>query len=123
MAKSGSDIELARHKADEQEAEMARKLRNNAERAIEIEADLLEKAANAQPRDVPQALRAVADVKAKSVDKLMALTGRAPSESGADLGATLASLAGKGFLRMNVELGRPEPDAVDADVVEDEPSR
>ncbi|UTI65596.1 hypothetical protein NBH00_05145 [Paraconexibacter antarcticus] len=88
------------------EADTVVNLRSLAKRATEIEAELLEKAARAQPRDIPQALRAVADVKSKSVDKLLALTGRSPEAAAGDgdLRSLLEGMAAKGLVRLSVNL-------------------
>lgn len=88
------------------EADTVLKLRKIANRALEIEADLLEKCAKAAPREIPQALRAVADTKTKSIDKLLALTGRAPEQQDGsyDLRALLEGMADKGLLTLNVDL-------------------
>lgn len=93
------------------------KLRKNADRAAEVEAGLLEEmtAEKVAPEMRPQALRAVADVKAKSVDKLLALTGR-PSDgkTSTDTAALIRSLASKGLVKLNVNLDVVEGTAEEA---------
>lgn len=82
-------------------------LRTLAKRATEIEAELLERAGQVQfERDVPSALRAVSDTRAKAVDKLMVLTGRSPEsgEVGGDLRSLLDGMAAKGLISLNVSL-------------------
>lgn len=88
------------------EADTVTNLRSLAKRATEIEATLLERAAGCSDRDLPTALRAVADVKSKSVDKLLALTGRAPesSQGDGDLRSLLEGMAAKGLVRLSVNL-------------------
>lgn len=93
-------------------------LRGNAKKAAEIERDLLDDMKTVPLEQKPQALRAVADVKAKSVDKLLALTGR-PTDGAppSDLPALLRSMAAKGVVKLNVNLD------VDSTAVEDEPAQ
>lgn len=100
------------------------KLRRNAQLAAEIETELLERVRNAPVEQSAQALKAVADSRAKSVDKLLALTGRDPSGGGAqpDLTELLRSMAAKGLVKINVELEAPRDEPVDAEVVGDAPA-
>ena len=72
-------------------------------RAGEIERELLEKAKDSRPDMVPQALRAVTDVKAKNVDRLLSLTGRPvqPKDPGGnDLVALMQSMVDRGYLKV-----------------------
>jgi hypothetical protein len=83
----------------------------NAEQAGKLIKDLLGKAEGARGQDIiPQLLRAAADVQTKSIDGVSKLTGRdhqAPTEN---LGQTLAGLASRGLIRMNIDIGpSPEP--------------
>lgn len=90
------------------EEDAANGLRKNLARAVEIEADLLERAASATGRDVPNALRAVTDVKSKSLDGLLKLTGRSnPETTGGDIAQMLSGMVERGILKVNVELGPP----------------
>lgn len=72
-------------------------------KAGEIEAQLLDEMGG-MPREMkPQALRAVADSKAKNIDKMLALTGRpvAPkSNDGGDIVKLMQSMVDKGWLKM-----------------------
>lgn len=85
-------------------------------RASEIEGELLEKAAQARPDMVPQALRAVADVKSKATNQVLQLTGR-PLEgkeaSGVDIMKMLESMQARGIakLAVGVELRTEEAGA------------
>lgn len=118
--------ELELKYADELEQITIEKLRRNAEAAAKVEAQLIEDIGRGVPPEQrPQALRAIADSRAKSVDKLLAMTGRDPSggRDAPDFGELLRSLAAKGLVKVNVELGAgQEEPAVDADVV-DEPAQ
>lgn len=99
------ETQEAKQLADRQEADTIDLMRTNMLRAAEIEKTLLERAEHATGRDLPGALRAVADVKAKNVDKLLALTNRVPGEgAGPDLGELLGKMVDKGYLRVNVDL-------------------
>jgi hypothetical protein len=50
---------------------------HNIARAAELEAQLIEDMADVPREQKPQALRAMVDAKAKGIDKVLALTGRA----------------------------------------------
>jgi hypothetical protein len=96
------------------ETEIILRARQNALRATEIEATLMEDMLNAGEREKPQALRAIADVKAKSVDKVLALTGRPTDGKGggeADMGQLLKALVDRGVFNV----APPEPKRVDAE--------
>lgn len=90
------------------EEEFIDTLRARARRAAEIEADLMERVAQVdQPRDVPNALRAITDAKSKSIDAVMKLTGqdRSGESQSSSLEQTLKQLAANGTIKVNVELG------------------
>lgn len=89
-------------------------------RASEIEGELLERAAKATPDMVPQALRAVSDVKAKATQQVLTLTGRSIDPKGAstgDLVQLLESMAAKGFVRIaaGIDLSGGTPPRRDID--------
>jgi hypothetical protein len=88
----------------ELEAEAVQAARLRLQRAAEIEGDLLERAGEVRtPELVPQALRAVADVKSKSGNLLMQLTGRptAPKDTGnGDVIKLLQTMADRGYLSL-----------------------
>lgn len=78
--------------------------RETIARAATVEADLLEKvAAISQPALMPNALRAVADVKAKGITGLLQLTGRpinGAREGGADaMGRLVQHMMDRGYLK------------------------
>lgn len=110
--------DLERKASAVQESELVAMLRSRAHRAAEIEEDLLEKAANVMhSRDIPQALKAVSDVKNKNIDSLMKMTGREPSKGESqDLESLVASMASSGYARLTVNLERDAPKAIDATV-------
>lgn len=106
-------VELDKQAEKVREEELKDMLLARAHRAAEIEADLMEKVAGTtNPRDLPQALRAIADTKTKSIDSLMKLTGR-NHEANQSLSAEglLRSLAQSGLVKVNVELSEPKPSA------------
>jgi hypothetical protein len=80
--------------------------RANALKALRYEDVLLDKVKDS--RDVPQALRAVADARSKSVETLMKLTGRDVHRPSDDFTGMLQGLAAKGLLKVNVQLGVPD---------------
>jgi hypothetical protein len=89
-------------------------LRRTALRASEVEAGLLERLPNVSDDNLAQALRAAADVKSKSVDKLLAMTGRAPDRTPSmSMEQLLHGLAAKGLAQINVNLdvAMPRPQA------------
>lgn len=87
------------------EGEIVDRLRHNAKNAAEIESTLLERVGNITDDDqLPAALRAVADVKTKSIDGLVKLTGREGQSAGDDFASMLRGMAEAGFLRLNVSL-------------------
>lgn len=105
--------DLVRRKIAKTEDETVDKLRSTALRAAEVEAGLLERLSGVDDKDLPSALRAAADVKAKSVDKLLAMTGRSPDRPPEhSMEQLLAGLAARGLARVNVnldvEVPRPE---------------
>lgn len=102
--------ELEEKYGREIEERLVTKARQNAERAGEIEAILIEKMLDTEGRDAPQALRAVTDAKTKNIDKVLSLTGR-PNQitENRDIGAILEGLA-----RMNVVKVAPEQPAIEA---------
>lgn len=87
-------------------------LRSTIERVGGLEDKVLDKIENAleegkgiDVRDLPATLRSLTDTKAKSVDRLLALTGRPvqPKDpAGNDLVALLEGMAAKGYLRIAV---------------------
>lgn len=116
-------MDAAKRVADDIEADTIAHFRRLALRAAEIEGALLERiAAKTADRDVPQALRAVADVKSKSVDKALALQGRAPGQAHQSLSMEqlLGGMADKGLIKINVDIGRELPQSVDGTVEEGE---
>lgn len=86
----------------ELERQAVEQARETIVRAGEIERELLEKARTARPDVVPQALRAVTDVKAKNVDRMLALTGRPvqPKETQGDIVQLLKTMMDKGYVRL-----------------------
>src|SRR4051812_12784776 len=74
------ETENRRKAAERSEDQVIDQLRTNLSRAVDIEAELLERSLDAQQRDLPAALRAVSDVKSKSLDGLLKLTGRAAAD-------------------------------------------
>lgn len=108
--------DLARRQTEATEERTVEALRATALRASEIEAGLLERLPTVDDKELPAALRAAADVKAKSVDKLLAMTGRSPDRVPEhSIEQLLAGLAAKGLARVNVNLDvavpRPELEA------------
>jgi NADH dehydrogenase/NADH:ubiquinone oxidoreductase subunit G len=97
--------------ANRTEQDMVDGMRQNASRATEIETDLLERALTVKDKDLPSALRAVADVKAKNLDGLLKMTGRAPAEDGGSIAQTLRALAKDGLVRLHVDLDVGQPDS------------
>jgi hypothetical protein len=95
------------------EDELKNMLLSRAHRAAEIEGEMLERVAGVtNARDLPQALRAVADTKTKSIDALMKLTGRTHEGSQAlSAEALLRGLAKSGLVKINVDLTPPSPSA------------
>jgi len=98
--------EARKNEADlKTESELVDNLRTQAKRASEIEADLLEKVGGITDKNMlPQALRAVADAKTKSIDGLVKLTGRDGQDAADDFTAMLRGMASDGFLKLNVSL-------------------
>jgi hypothetical protein len=97
------------------ELEIILRARQNALRAVEIEAQLMEDMTTVGDREKPQALRAIADVKAKNVDKVLALTGRPVDgkTNETDMGQLLKVLVDRGVF--TVAAPAP-PKQVDAEV-------
>lgn len=107
------ETEQRRKAADRTEEEVVDQLRTNLSRAVDIEAELLERSLDAQQRDLPAALRAVSDVKSKSLDGLLKLTGRAAADPDAvSLHELVTSMVRRGFVKANVnlEISNPNPD-------------
>jgi hypothetical protein len=102
-AQETHEIEQAARKDEDSIIDLARA---NALKALKYEDELLDKVKDS--RDVPQALRAVADARSKSVETLMKLTGRDVHRPSDDFTGMLQGLAAKGLLKVHVELGRPE---------------
>lgn len=103
------------------ELEIILRARQNALRASEIEAQLMEDMTSVGDREKPQALRAIADVKAKSVDKVLALTGRPTDGKRAesDMGQLLKVLVDRGVFTVAAPAPPKQVDAeahVEADV-------
>lgn len=99
------------------EHEAIQRARARLAEADEAEGELLQKVRESKGDLVPQALRAVADVKAKNGNLLMQLTGRpvAPrDQSGGDVVKLLQTMVDKGYLRMAPEVQA----SVDATVVD-----
>lgn len=102
-AQERADAELEARRDEDTIVGLARE---NALKALKYESQLMDKARDA--RDVPQALRAMSDARAKSVDTLMKLTGRDVKPVQDDFVQILQGLAAKGLLRMNVEIGQQQ---------------
>jgi hypothetical protein len=98
-AEEAHDLERAA-RADEDE--IVTLARSNALKALRYEDTLLDKVKDS--RDVPQALRAVADSRAKSVETLMKLTGRDVHRPSDDFAGIMQGLASKGLVKLNVSL-------------------
>lgn len=96
-----------------EEKKVVDQLSANISRAVEIEADLIERLADVKSVDLlPRALSAVSDARSKSIDGLLKLTGRTPDAPAQGLVEMLRSMADKGYLRMSVDLG-PAPEKSD----------
>lgn len=109
-------LDLERKVEQRMEKDLIAMLRARAHRASEIEMELLERIATVGDyRELPQALRAVNDTKAKSLDALLKLTGRAPSEGDSTgLEQLVDSMVRGGYLRVNVDLSNaPRPEEID----------
>lgn len=107
-------LDMERRHAEEIEDEIIRMQRARVHRASEIELDMMEKVAReANGRDLPFALRAIADVKSKSLDGLLKMTGRAQQTSGGtSFEQLIRDMSGKGYLKLSVSLDTekaPEP--------------
>jgi hypothetical protein len=98
------ESEERRQNAQRTEEEVVDQLRANLSRAVDIEAGLLERAADTSQRDLPAALRAVSDVKSKSLDGLLKLTGRAADPEAVSLHELVVSMVRRGFVKANVSL-------------------
>jgi hypothetical protein len=92
-------------------------LRSRAHRAAEVEETLLERLSKITGyKELPSAVRAAADVKSKSIDGLMKMTGRVPSEGSSDsLESMIAGMEAKGIMRMTVDLEKTPAKKVDAE--------
>jgi phage shock protein A len=88
------------------EEDITEGLRENLAAAVVREAQMLERMGDVKDRDLAQALRAVADVKAKSLDGLLKITGRSATvEEDGNLVRMLEAMMRKGYLKMSVDLG------------------
>jgi plasmid stabilization system protein ParE len=105
-AQESHDLEQAARRDEDSIIDLARA---NALKALRYEDQLLDKVKDS--RDVPQALRAVADARSKSVETLMKLTGRDVHRPSDDFIGMMQGLASKGLVKMNVnlEVGNQEP--------------
>jgi hypothetical protein len=87
------------------EEDITEGLRENLAAAVVREAQMLERMGDVKDRDLAQALRAVADVKAKSLDGLLKITGRSATvEEDGNLVRMIESMQRKGYLKLSVEL-------------------
>lgn len=111
---TAEDIRAREIEAQQTETEIEGKLRDNAQSALDVQAELIERAREVKSEDVPTALRAVSDVSSKNIDGLFKVTGRDRPQSEAVVDM-LSAMAAKGYLKMNVEIGPP------ADPPADEP--
>lgn len=105
-------------KADEiKETEIVAMLRSRIHRAAEIEEDLLERAGNViHSRDIPTALKAVNDVKTKSIDGLLKMTGRDQTQGNSEsLESLVASMEARGYAKLTVNLEKEAPKHIDAE--------
>jgi hypothetical protein len=115
-------LDIERTHGQSVEDEIVNRSRDIARRAAEIELEMMERIrTETQPRELPVALRAVADLKSKSVDTVMKLTGRDKQEAATgSLESLVASMEGKGYLHLNVSLGEPPKKAdVDGEAIEE----
>lgn len=99
--------DIAKRLGQEREAQIVATSRRIAEDASSLEIELIQKVrsqlGNMDGREAAQAARAIADVKAKNVDKFLALTGRDPGDKPEDDVLSLLAAAGKkGWLTLNV---------------------
>jgi hypothetical protein len=105
-----AELEQQRRDALGIEEDVVSNLRSNAHRASEIASSLLERAEGVADRDLPNVLRAVADVQSKSVDGLLKLTGRERGDQhGQDFAQMLAGMAAKGYLKIHVNVDAASP--------------
>lgn len=102
-AQETHELEQAARRDEDSIIDLAR---SNALKALRYEDQLLEDVLLS--RDKPQALRAVADARSKSVETLMKLTGREANRPADDFVGMMQNLASKGLLKMNVEIGPQE---------------
>lgn len=107
----------------EEEAGHVDQLRSTIGRAAGLEEKVLDKIEGLldpegtgyiENRDLPATLRALTDTKAKSVDRLLSLTGRPRDPTGPtgnDLMQLLQGMADRGYLRLavGVDVGQPAP--------------
>jgi hypothetical protein len=103
------------------ESELVSMLRTRAHRAAEVEEKLLNRLEGIRAdKDVPAALRAASDVKAKSIDGLMKLTGREPSGGNSEsMEQLVESMAARGYMKLTVNLEKEPPKKIDADATTD----
>lgn len=79
--------------------------RENALLAVKAEREMIQRVSEITRTDqTPQALRALADARAKSVETLMKLTGRDVKPVNDDLPSIINGLVAKGLVRANVSL-------------------
>lgn len=101
--------------AQQLEGSIEERLRQNAADALQAQADLLARMEHVATEDLPSALRATTDVASKNVDGLFKVTGRdRPQQEG--MVDMLSAMAQRGYVKLNVELGRPlepPPDELD----------
>jgi hypothetical protein len=84
----------------------------NVARAAQIEAELLEDMTDVPPSRSRRRCGRSPTSKAKGIDKVLALTGRAnPPPQATDLATLLAGMAAKGYARLNVSLEPAAPAA------------
>lgn len=105
--------DLEERYGNELENEAIQHARTVLGKAAEIELELLEKVRTPSPELAPQALRAVADVKSKNVNAVLALTGRTPTgqkDTGADVVKLFQGMVDKGWLKLSpgVDLEPPK---------------
>lgn len=85
------------------ETEIVNALRENAKAAVEAEAKLIGRLGDVPAKDIPSALRAASDTRAKSIDNLLKMTGR-QTDGGESIAHILQSMQKSGLVKINVEL-------------------
>lgn len=109
--------------AGKTEAEIVSALRDNAQLAVQAERDLLLRLSDVPAKDIPSALRAASDTRAKSIDNLLKMTGR-QTDGGESIAHILQSMQKSGLVKINVELEfggeiSDDPLVIDATPVEE----